>query len=237
MIQVKKVSKIYETAEVAAAALCEVSFSVRKGEYVLLTGRSGSGKSTLLNILSGVDSATKGEVTIEEERITGYTEDQLAGWRGKQVGIIFQFFQLIPTLSVLENILLPMDIVGKIPKKQREEKAAAILELVGMEAHKDKMPSALSGGEQQRIGIARSLANDAPILFADEPTGNLDSENAAKVFELLRRLNEQGRTIIMVTHEREDIPGAGRKIILKDGRIIEDTMIQTGGRGDEQTSI
>lgn len=229
MIQLKQISKIYNMGEIATVALHDISFTIKDGEYVLLTGRSGSGKSTLLNILTGVDKPSDGEIFIGTEEITGYTENQLAKWRGKQIGIVFQFFQLIPTLSVLENILLPMDIVGTISKNQRFDKAISILKAVGMETHKDKMPSSLSGGEQQRVAIARSLANDAPILFADEPTGNLDSENANNIFELIKKLNEQGKTIVMVTHEREDIPGVTRKIILKDGQIIDDYPVPTGG--------
>lgn len=222
MINVKKISKIYQMGEVAATALHDISFTIQKGEYVLLSGRSGSGKSTLLNILTGVDQPSAGEVFIGKEEITRFTENQLAKWRGEQIGIVFQFFQLIPTLSVWENLLLPMDIVGIVPKNQREEKASAILKAVGMEAHQHKMPSSLSGGEQQRVAIARSLANDAPLIFADEPTGNLDSENASKIFALLKKLNEEGKTIVMVSHEREDIPGVTRKIILKDGQMITD---------------
>lgn len=229
MIQIKKVCKVYKTGEITTTALHNISFSIKKGEYVLLTGRSGSGKSTLLNILTGVDKPTEGEVFIQTENISEYTENQLSKWRGNHIGIVFQFFQLIPTLSVMENILLPMDIVGIIPLEHREKKALSILKLVGMDSHKNKMPSSLSGGEQQRIAIARSLANDAPIIFADEPTGNLDSENADRIFELLKSLNKQGKTIIMVTHERENIRGATRKVILKDGKIIEDCTICEGG--------
>lgn len=230
MIKVQGISKIYQMGEVNATALRNVSFTVEDGEYVLLSGRSGSGKSTLLNILTGVDKPSEGEVFIGTECITDYTENQLAKWRGKNIGIVFQFFQLIPTLSVLENILLPMDIVGTIAREQRDEKALGILKALGMEKHKDKMPSALSGGEQQRVAIARSLANDAGVIFADEPTGNLDLENANKIYELLQKLNEQGKTIIMVSHEREDIPGVTRKIFLRDGQIMEDSK-------DEKTII
>lgn len=223
MIKVQGISKIYQMGEVTATALRDISFTVDEGEYVLLSGRSGSGKSTLLNILTGVDKPSGGEVFIGTERITDYTESQLARWRGKNIGIVFQFFQLIPTLSVLENILLPMDIVGVVSKEQRNAKALGILKMLGMEIHKDKMPSALSGGEQQRVAIARSLANDADVIFADEPTGNLDLENAKKIYELLQELNEQGKTIIMVSHERDEIPGITRKIVLRDGQIMEDT--------------
>ena len=225
MIEMTNVSKIYQTGKVASQALKEISLTIEQGEYVLLTGRSGSGKSTLLNILSGVDQLTEGDVVINHQHISSLREEELSSWRGKELGIIFQFFQLIPTLSVMENLLLPMDLIGAVPSEEREAKAYALLEMVGLEKHQDKLPSALSGGEQQRVAIARSLANDAPLILADEPTGNLDSVNAESIFSLLRELHLQGKTIVMVTHEREEIDGATRKITLKDGHIIEDKMI------------
>lgn len=225
MIEMTNVSKIYQTGKVASQALKEISLTIEQGEYVLLTGRSGSGKSTLLNILSGVDQLTEGNVVINHQHISSLREEELSSWRGKELGIIFQFFQLIPTLSVMENLLLPMDLIGAVPSEEREAKAYALLEMVGLEKHQDKLPSALSGGEQQRVAIARSLANDAPLILADEPTGNLDSVNAGSIFSLLRELHLQGKTIVMVTHEREEIDGATRKITLKDGHIIEDKMI------------
>ncbi|MGL9749154.1 ABC transporter ATP-binding protein [Enterococcus sp. DIV0170] len=225
MIEMTNVSKIYQTGKVASQALKEISLTIEQGEYVLLTGRSGSGKSTLLNILSGVDQLTEGNVVINHQHISSLREEELSSWRGKELGIIFQFFQLIPTLSVMENLLLPMDLIGAVPSEEREAKAYALLEMVGLEKHQDKLPSALSGGEQQRVAIARSLANDAPLILADEPTGNLDSVNAESIFSLLRELHLQGKTIVMVTHEREEIDGATRKITLKDGHIIEDKMI------------
>lgn len=225
MIEMTNVSKIYQTGKVASQALKEISLTIEQGEYVLLTGRSGSGKSTLLNILSGVDQLTEGNVVINHQHISSLREEELSSWRGKELGIIFQFFQLIPTLSVMENLLLPMDLIGAVPSEEREAKAYALLEMVGLEKHQDKLPNALSGGEQQRVAIARSLANDAPLILADEPTGNLDSVNAESIFSLLRELHLQGKTIVMVTHEREEIDGATRKITLKDGHIIEDKMI------------
>ena len=225
MIEMTKVSKVYQTGKVASKALKQISLTINEGEYVLLTGRSGSGKSTLLNILSGVDQLTEGKVQINQQEINTLSEEELSRWRGKELGIIFQFFQLIPTLSVLENILLPMDLVGVVPTAEREAKAIQLLELVGLEKHQDKLPSALSGGEQQRVAIARALANDASLILADEPTGNLDSANAESIFQLLRKLHHQGKTIVMVTHEREIIEGATRKITMKDGSIIEDITI------------
>ena len=227
MIEMKDVSKAYQTGKVESKVLDQLSLTIKRGEYVLLTGRSGSGKSTILNILSGVDQLTEGCVKINERLITSLNEEELSQWRGRELGIIFQFFQLIPTLSVIENILLPMDLIGVISVDKREAKASELLKLVGLEKHRDKLPSALSGGEQQRVAIARSLANNASIIIADEPTGNLDSANAENIFQLLRELHGQGKTIVMVTHEKEMIPGATRRITLKDGCIIED--IQVGG--------
>lgn len=227
MIEMTNVSKIYQTGKISSKALDQISLTIDQGEYVLLTGRSGSGKSTLLNILSGVDHLTEGSVRINQQEITSLNEEELSSWRGKELGIIFQFFQLIPTLSVMENLLLPMDLVNTVAKDKRERKAMELLKLVGLSEHRDKLPNALSGGEQQRVAIARALANDASILLADEPTGNLDSANAESIFELLRTLHQQGKTIVMVTHEREIIEGATRKITVNDGTIIED--IKVGG--------
>jgi putative ABC transport system ATP-binding protein len=222
MIQFKNVSKIYQTSGVAAPVLHNISFGIKKGEYVLITGKSGSGKSTLLNILTGVDGASGGDVVVNGTNILRLNEAQMTKWRGENVGIVFQFFQLIPTLSVLENLLLPMDLISKIPKQHRKNRAIELLAMVGLSGHEDKMPSALSGGEQQRVAIARSLANDIDLIIADEPTGNLDSKNAEMVFELLDKLNQDGKTIIMVTHEKDIMKGASRKIIIKDGMVQED---------------
>jgi putative ABC transport system ATP-binding protein len=208
--------------------LKNVSITIEKGEYALITGKSGSGKSTLLNILTGVDSASGGEVAMNGTNILKLNEAERTKWRGENVGIIFQFFQLIPTLSVIENLLLPMDLIGKIPAHQRQAKAVGLLANVGLCGHENKMPSSLSGGEQQRVAIARALANDAELLIADEPTGNLDSKNAAMIFDLLARLNKDGKTIVMVTHEREVMQGVTRKIVMQDGQIAEELSFGKG---------
>jgi len=226
MIQFQNVSKIYRTGTNDYPVLRNVSIDIEKGEYVLITGKSGSGKSTLLNILTGVDSATSGEVMVNGTNILSFNEAQMTKWRGENLGIVFQFFQLIPTLSVLENLLLPMDLMNKIPKQDRVKKAKELLAMVGLSGHEDKMPSTLSGGEQQRVAIARSLANDADLVVADEPTGNLDSKNAEMVFDILEKLNKSGKTIIMVSHEREVMQGASRKIVIKDGVIDEDYALK-----------
>lgn len=228
MISLKNIKKVYKTEAGEYAVLKDVNLEIGAGEFVVIQGKSGSGKSTLLNILTGVDKPTNGDVVINKINITNFDEGKMAEWRGKNIGIIFQFFQLIPTLSVLENILLPMDLVKKIPSKDRESKAMRLLEKVGLQKHANKMPSALSGGEQQRVAIARALANDVPILVADEPTGNLDSKNAEAIFELFFKLRQEGKTVVMVTHERDTIKGASRKILIKDGEITDDIDLETG---------
>jgi len=222
MIQFRNVSKIYQTGNNDYPVLRNVSFSIEKGEYVIITGKSGSGKSTLLNILTGVDGASSGDVIVNNTNIFRLNEAQMTKWRGENVGIVFQFFQLIPTLSILENILLPMDLIDKIPKHSRMQKAKELLAMIGLSGHYEKMPSSLSGGEQQRVAIARSLANDVDLLIADEPTGNLDSKNADVVFDILDNLKQAGKTIVMVTHERDIMKGASRKIVIKDGEVQED---------------
>ena len=173
-----------------------------------------------------MDSASSGDIIVSGTNIFRYNEAQMTKWRGETVGIVFQFFQLIPTLSVLENILLPMDLIEKIPKPHRTERAKELLAMVGLNGHEDKMPSALSGGEQQRVAIARSLANDVDLLIADEPTGNLDTKNAEMIFDILEQLKIAGKTIIMATHEKDIIKGPSRKITIKDGEIREDYALK-----------
>ncbi|ETT49798.1 MULTISPECIES: ABC transporter ATP-binding protein [unclassified Paenibacillus] len=226
MISLNNVEKNYCTEAGSYSALKNITLEIPQGEFTLIMGRSGSGKSTLLNILTGVDKPSGGEVRVNGELINPLNESEMAEWRGQNIGIVFQFFQLIPTLSVIENILLPMDLVNIIPPKLRKERALELLHKVGLANHANKRPSALSGGEQQRVAIARAIANDVKILVADEPTGNLDSRNAEIIHTLFGRLQQEGKTIIMVTHEREMIQGASRKILLKDGAIIEDKTIQ-----------
>jgi len=228
MIEFKNVSKIYQTEANDYPVLRSISISIENGEYVLITGKSGSGKSTLLNILTGVDKATTGDVIVNGTHVTSFNEAEMTKWRGEHIGIVFQFFQLIPTLSVLENLLLPMDLMEKIPKQERVIRAKELLEMVDLLAHAKKMPTALSGGQQQRVAIARALANDVDMIIADEPTGNLDSKNAEMVFDILEKLNKTGKTIIMVTHEREPVRGASRKIVIKDGVIDENYSLKGG---------
>lgn len=221
MIETKNISKHYLNAEgVSFNALNEVNLQIRSNEFAAIVGKSGSGKSTLLNLLTGIDRPTQGEITVSGLAIQNLSEDQLALWRGENVGIVFQFFQLIPTLTVLENILLAMDFVGKIPKNKRLALAQERLAQVGILDQADKLPATLSGGQQQRAAIARALANDPAILIADEPTGNLDSQNAAAVLALFTLLLQEGKTLILVTHDEEIAQQAQRVIRIADGKII-----------------
>jgi putative ABC transport system ATP-binding protein len=223
-IQLHDVSKEYVSGRRTIHALRDLSFGIEQGEWVTLLGPSGCGKSTLLNLLSGIDRPTTGEVVIGETVVSDRSEEQLARWRGTTVGIIFQFFQLMPTLTALENILLPMDLAGRGRDRTR---ARDLLERVGLAHLSSHLPSELSGGEQQRVAIARALANDPPLLLADEPTGNLDSETGQRVLQLFHELWRQGKTLIMVTHDR-DIANYGSRVIeLRDGQVVRDFQVDT----------
>ncbi|NLG05701.1 MAG: ABC transporter ATP-binding protein [Clostridia bacterium] len=225
IVAYEDVRKVYHFGEKESVVLKNLSLEIYEGEYVWITGKSGSGKSTLLNVLTGIDRVDAGRVSVNDQVISAMTEEELACFRGGNIGIIFQFFQLIPTLSIMENILLVMDLVNVIPKENRNTRAEDLLEMVGLKEHKDKLPSMMSGGEQQRVAIARALANDAKLIIADEPTGNLDMKNAQMIYELFRYLNERGKTIIMVTHERELQEGVTRNVVIQDGEILEDKAI------------
>jgi putative ABC transport system ATP-binding protein len=203
-------------------ALRGVSLRVAPGDFLAVLGKSGSGKSTLLNLIAGIDRPTEGEVRVAGENLNQLGENKMALWRGRNVGVVFQFFQLLPTLTVEENILLAMDFVGKIPGADRRKRARDLLEIVGLSDQAPKLPSALSGGQQQRAAIARALANDPPIVLADEPTGNLDSETSAAVAELFHGLIAQRKTLLIVTHDDKLASRANRVIRLKDGRIDAD---------------
>lgn len=203
-------------------ALRGVSLTVGAGDFIAVLGKSGSGKSTLLNLIAGIDRPTSGRIQVDGADLNRLSENEMAGWRGRSVGVVFQFFQLLPTLTVEENILLAMDFVGKIPAGDRRTRARDLLGLVGLQDQLAKLPSALSGGQQQRAAIARALANDPPIILADEPTGNLDSETSAAVAELFHGLIEQGKTLLIVTHDDKLASRAHRVIRLKDGLIAGD---------------
>ena len=222
MIELRTVSKTYPGAGSGFTALKGVDLKFSTGEYVAIVGKSGSGKSTLLNMLTGIDHPSTGKVVINGADVHALGESELASWRGKNIGIVFQFFQLVPTLTVLENVLLAMDFVNAIPKKERQPRAEMLLKQVGIGQHGHKLPSALSGGEQQRAAIARALANDPPILVADEPTGNLDSHTAEHIQSLFKNLVNGGKTVIVVTHDTAPSAEFERVITLKDGMVESD---------------
>ncbi|MCP4359115.1 MAG: ABC transporter ATP-binding protein [Chloroflexi bacterium] len=214
------VTKAYETAAGSFTALNNIDLQIETGKFAAIVGKSGSGKSTLLNMLTGIDRPTTGEVEINGTAVTTLTEDQIVTWRGRNIGVVFQFFQLMPTLTVIENVMMPMDFCNVYPPRERRERALALLEQVGVANQADKFPAKLSGGQQQRVAIARALANDPPTLVADEPTGNLDSCTADDVLTLFQKLAGSGKTVIMVTHERDVESWVSRVVTLVDGEIV-----------------
>ena len=227
LIQMQGVVKSYETEAGEFQALKNIKLSVGNGEFVGVIGKSGSGKSTLINMISGIDRPTKGEVHVAGTPIHTLGEGPMAQWRGRNLGIVFQFFQLLPMLTVIENVMLPMDFCQLYSQRQRRERALHVLDLVDVAEQANKLPSQLSGGEQQRVAIARALANDPPIIMADEPTGNLDSKTSERVFQLFEELVAGGKTILMVTHDSDQAKRVKRTIIIADGEIIEEYLSKT----------
>lgn len=219
MISLAQVTKTYETPAGDFPALCGIDLEIAAGELVGVVGKSGSGKSTLLNLIAGIDRASSGKIVVGGTSVGELSETRLAVWRGRNIGLVFQFFQLMPTLTAAENVMLPMDFSGTIPSARRRVRALALLEEVGIARHANKLPSALSGGEQQRVAIARALANDPPILLADEPTGNLDSHTAAAIFKVFASLAARGKTVLVVTHERDLALTFSQMIELIDGTV------------------
>jgi ABC-type lipoprotein export system ATPase subunit len=222
LISLQGVQKLYKTAVGDFPALKGVDLQIQSGEFVSVIGKSGSGKTTLLNMITGIDRPSSGEVWVNGTAVHELNENQMARWRGKNLGIVFQFFQLLPMLSVVENITLPMDFCNTYPQQEREERALYLLEQMELADHAYKLPSALSGGQQQRVAIARALANDPPIVIADEPTGNLDSRTAESVFDLFNKLVGQGKTIIIVTHDSALAKRAKRTALITDGEIVNE---------------
>jgi putative ABC transport system ATP-binding protein len=222
MISLHHVSKNYETLAGAFAALRDVDVQIRAGEFAGVVGKSGSGKSTLLNMIAGIDRPSSGSVTVANTTIDALSENKLAAWRGRNVGFVFQFFQLLPTLTAIENVMLPMDFCKTFPARERRPRALALLERVGVGPQADKLPSTLSGGEQQRVAIARALANQPPLVIADEPTGNLDSITARGILDLFRELANQGTTVVIATHEPDIVRVSDRKIRIADGVLEMD---------------
>ncbi len=219
LIDLRQVIKTYESAAGAFTALKGIDLRVDEGEFIAVVGKSGSGKSTLLNVLAGIDRPTSGEVYVGGTAVHALNEGQVAVWRGRNVGVVFQFFQLLPTLTVVENVMLPMDFCNTFPIRERKARALRLLEQVGIAEQANKLPAALSGGEQQRVAIARALANDPPIVVADEPTGNLDSGTAQAVFRLFEDLVADGKTVLVVSHERELAQRATRTVTIVDGEM------------------
>jgi len=220
LILAHQVAKTYETPSGPFTALRDINLQVRAGKFVAVVGKSGSGKSTLINVLTGIDRPSGGEVHVAGTPVHALNQEQLATWRGRNVGVVFQFFQLLPTLTVIENVMLPMDFCNTYPIRERRTRALALLERVGIAEQADKLPAALSGGQQQRAAIARALANDPPVLVADEPTGNLDSHTSEAVLRLFAGLAAEGKTVVMVTHERDVRRYITRAITLADGAIV-----------------
>jgi ABC-type lipoprotein export system ATPase subunit len=238
LIQVEHLSRVITARTRKTSILDDVTFSVPTGSLFTISGPSGSGKSTLLNMLTGIDRPDSGRVLFAGEELRARSEDALARWRGYHVGIIFQFFQLIPTLTALENVLLALELGGGggLKRKQWRERALACLELAQIANLAQRLPAELSGGEQQRVAIARALANNPPVIIADEPTGNLDSRTAHQVFQTLADLTRDGKTVIYVTHDPELATRASQHIELLDGRIVKSDHAQasvTGRRADQ----
>ena len=222
MIDLHDVHKYYKTPVGDFHALKSIDLQIYTGEFVSIIGKSGSGKSTLLNMITGIDRPTTGEVFVNGQAVHGLNENRMARWRGKNLGIVFQFFQLLPTISVIENIMLPMDFCRTYPMREREKRAMELLAMVELADHAYKLPTALSGGQQQRIAIARALANDPPVVIADEPTGNLDSKTAESVFAMFNQLVAQGKTIIIVTHDSGLAKQTHRTALIADGEIVNE---------------
>ena len=222
LIALEQVKKVYRTGKLEYPALRGVDLEIENGDMVAIVGPSGSGKSTIMNMITGIDRPTAGAVTVEGQRIDQMSEEELAIWRGKRVGVVFQFFQLLPTLTALENAMLPLDFSRRVPKRERAGLGRRNLDLVGLADKGDRLPAELSGGEQQRVAIARALAADPPLLIGDEPTGNLDTRTAAEMFDLLHRLNENGTTVLYVTHDRELASRARRIVTIRDGVVASE---------------
>jgi putative ABC transport system ATP-binding protein len=227
VIELRDAGRVYPTPQGEFHALAGVNLELAAGELVAVVGKSGSGKSTLVNLIAGIDRPTSGAIVVDGTPVHNLRESELSAWRGRTVGVVFQFFQLLPTLTVLENVMLPIDFCGTLPPVKARERALALLAEVGIADQANKLPSALSGGQQQRAAIARALANDPPVLLADEPTGNLDSQTAEDILDLLARLAASGKTVITVTHERDIARRADRVVVLADGRVAE---VSAGGR-------
>lgn len=235
MIRVQNVIKTFYSPN-SFTALNDVSFEVQKGEFIAVVGKSGSGKSTLMNIITGIDKPTAGEVFVAGTPVHSLNQKLLSLWRGKTIGVVFQFFQLLPTLTIAENVMLPMDFCNTYPARDRRKIALSLLKRVGISNQADKLPSSLSGGKQQRAAIARALANDPPVIVADEPTGNLDTHTSDAILDVFSELKNEGKTILMVTHERDIASRVTREITLADG-ILHPEYDRTKSSGLRQKEV
>jgi len=220
MISLKNISKTFQTPAGPFMALKDINLKIRDGEFVGLIGKSGSGKSTLLNMIGGIDRPSSGAVEVGTTSVQDLKENKLAHWRGRTVGFVFQFFQLLPTLTAVENVMLPMDFCKTFPVRERRQRAVSLLERVGVGQQADKLPATLSGGEQQRVAIARALANEPAVVLADEPTGNLDSVTAQAVFDLFREMATAGTTVVIATHEADITRVIDRTLEISDGALV-----------------
>jgi len=220
LISLTGVTKAYESLASPIVALRDVNLDVRQGEFVAVIGKSGSGKTTLINLLTGIDSPSTGNIRVASVAVHALDQEDLSRWRGRSVGIVFQFFQLLPSLTIAENVTLPMDFCNAYRIRERRPRALELLAQMGIADQADKLPAALSGGQQQRAAIARALANDPPLIVADEPTGNLDSHTAEEVMQFFAHLVTAGKTVVMVTHERDLARYFARSITLIDGTIV-----------------
>jgi putative ABC transport system ATP-binding protein len=227
IVELKDIVKSFPVGDDEITILHGISLDIQKGEFVSIVGPSGNGKSTLLNMVTGIDRPSNGEVIVTGRPVHAMSENELAKWRGQEVGIIFQFFQMLPSLSLLQNVVLPMEFAKKFSRAERRERAMGLLEMVSLADQANKLPSMVSGGQQQRAAIARALATDPPLLIADEPTGNLDAKTAGQVFDLFMQLiEEQGKTMLMVTHDQELAARIPRKIEIVNGLIAQDSRPQ-----------
>jgi putative ABC transport system ATP-binding protein len=227
VIELKNVVKSFMLGSTPLTVLHGITLDIRAGEFVAIVGPSGNGKSTLLNLITGIDHPTQGQVRVNGKSLHTLSEEQLSIWRGGNVGIVFQFFQLLPALTLLQNVILPMDFAGKLSKRERRERALHLLELVDLVDQAEQLPSQVSGGQQQRAAIARALANDPPLIVADEPTGNLDTRTADAVFQLFSHLTDQGKTLVMVTHNDALADAATRRVEIRSGRIHQDSLVHS----------
>ncbi len=228
-IRLKDVVKTFENKAGRFNILQGIDLEIGQKEFVVITGKSGSGKSTLLNMMTGIDRPTSGLITVDGTDVHLLKESKMAAWRGRTIGIVFQFFQLMPTLTVLENVMLPMDFCNVVPGNKRKYKAMKLLEQTDVASHVHKLPGLLSGGEQQRVAIARALANDPSIVVADEPTGNLDSVTSEKIMNFFGDLVKNGKTVILVTHEKNMVMNATRYVTVADGKIISNKISDKAG--------